>query len=378
MAFNGNSTFPTRIVRLFVQQNVDHAFMVLNTEGEIVAWLAGSETVFGYTAQEVVGRSFEILFTPEDRQTQEPKKELLIGGAGATAEDDRWMVRKDGARFWACGVLQAIRDEDGAILGFGKVLRNRTDFKLQLENLESKSEHLQNSNERKNHFISTLAHELRNPLQSLTNAAQLIRRITKSEDGEFAVAIIDRQIDSMRRMIDDLLEITRVNVGKVQLNFEKISVNSVLESAIETCRPLFENRARKLHVILGDVPTYVNADSSRLQQVFVNLIENAAKYTEADGEIWIKLVSDGSDALATFEDNGIGISAELLPRIFELFTQADYSGAENGGGLGIGLSVVRDIVRMHGGSIQVRSNGVGKGSEFIVRLPLAEESKSDY
>ena len=378
MAFNGNSTFPTRIVRLFVQQNVDHAFMVLNTEGEIVAWLAGSETVFGYTAQEVVGRSFEILFTPEDRQTQEPKKELLIGGAGATAEDDRWMVRKDGARFWACGVLQAIRDEDGAILGFGKVLRNRTDFKLQLENLESKCEHLQNSNERKNHFISTLAHELRNPLQSLTNAAQLIRRITKSEDGEFAVAIIDRQIDSMRRMIDDLLEITRVNVGKVQLNLEKISVNSVLESAIETCRPLFENRARKLHVILGDVPTYVNADSSRLQQVFVNLIENAAKYTEADGEIWIKLVSDGSDALATFEDNGIGISAELLPRIFELFTQADYSGAENGGGLGIGLSVVRDIVRMHGGSIQVRSNGVGKGSEFIVRLPLAEESKSDY
>ena len=372
-----SKTFPIRMVRLFVQQNKDHALMMLDLEGNILAWLAGSENIFGYSSAEITGRSFETLFTPEDRMTKEPQKELSIGRRGGLAEDDRWMLRKDGGKFWASGVLQALRDEQGNIIGFGKVLRNRTDFRTQLETLSTRVSHLELADERKNHFISTLAHELRNPLQSLSNATQILRQLTKHEDGAFAIAIVERQMISMQRMVNDLLDIARISAGKMNLKLEEVSIKAIVEAAIETCRPLFEDRVRNLHIVLGDVPIYVRADSSRLQQVFVNLIENAAKYTDEGGEIWVKLVVDGSDALVIVQDNGIGISAEILPRIFELFTQAEELGNETRGGLGIGLCVVRDIVRLHGGSIQVRSNGLGKGSEFTVRLPLAHPEKSN-
>jgi signal transduction histidine kinase len=237
-------------------------------------------------------------------------------------------------------------------------------------------EGLEQTSDRKNRFISTLAHKLRNPLGSLVNAIQLLRLSgTQTEEEEFAVSAAERQVDTMRRMIDDLLDITRISTGKLRLDLRPESLNEIVTAAAATCRSIATERRQLMHLILGDSPVIVEADSVRLQQVFVNLIQNAAKYTQPGGTIWVKLIIEGRDAVVKIEDNGQGIAPDLLPRIFDLFTQADASSTESRGGLGIGLSVVKDLVRLHDGTVQVRSDGQGKGSEFVVRLPLGDVSQ---
>jgi two-component system CheB/CheR fusion protein len=271
-----------------------------------------------------------MLFSPEDVEARAPDKELEIALSGAPAEDDRWMLRKDRQRFWATGILQAIRDSDGAILGFGKVLRNRTDLKGQLESLENEVRSLRRAEKRKNNFISTLSHELRNPLASLFTAVELLTKASDAADDEasFALSVIKRQVDAMRRLVDDLLDITRVSAGKVKLELSELSLVDVVKAAVEACRPMIDERTHNIHMILGDRPVIVNADRGRLEQVFVNLIQNAAKYTEYGGDIWVKLILEGQEAVVKVEDNGIGISPELLPRIFDLFTQAEFTGRD--------------------------------------------------
>jgi PAS domain S-box-containing protein len=361
------------VLRLFLDQATEHALIVLDRGGIIVQWLAGAQTVFGYSADEVIGRRHSRLFTPEDVEAGAPEKELAIADTGTPAEDDRWMLRKDGLRFWATGILQAIRAADGAVIGYGKVLRNRTDLKGQLESLENEVRKLNRADERKNRFISTLSHELRNPLSSLVTAVELldIASSDPEDDANFALAIIRRQVDAMRRLVDDLLDITRVSAGKVKLELREKSLVEIVKAAADACRPLLTERTHNFHLILGEQPVIVRADAVRLEQVFVNLIQNAAKYTEYSGTIWVKLIVEGQEAVVKVEDTGIGISADLLPQIFDLFTQAEFAAGAATEGLGIGLSVVRDIVQLHGGTVTVRSDGVGKGSEFSVRLPLA-------
>jgi PAS domain S-box-containing protein len=363
---------PAVLVGLLLEQATEHALVIIDTSGTIRHWLAAAETVFGYTAAEVNGRPHSMLFTPEDVAKTAPEKELVIANQGAPAEDDRWMVRKDGLRIWVTGVLQALRDDNNNIIAYGKIIRNRTDLKGHISALEHEITGLKSAEERKNKFISTLAHELRNPLGSLVAASELLKQeIDESDKGRFTLALIDRQLEAIRRLVDDLLDITRLNVGKVQLELREENLADIIRAAVETCQPRIDERTHEVHLILGNEPVFVQADALRLQQVFVNLIENAVKYTKHGGTIWVKLLVDGHEAVIKVEDTGIGISPEVLPRIFDLFTQAEFAKAQSGQGLGIGLSVVKDITRLHGGSVQVRSDGIGKGSEFTVRLPLA-------
>ena len=382
MASTENPSNPdaNELLRLLSAQATEHAVILLDPQGTITAWLPAAEVIFGYSASEIIGERHSILFSSEDVQKGAPEKELAIASSGAPAEDDRWMRRKDGSRFWAVGVLEAIRSSDGALLGYGKVLRNRTDLKGQLEGLEKEIERLEKSGQRKNTFISTLAHELRNPLSSFAGAVELLQAILPdSEDATFAMAIMRRQIDSMRRLVDDLLDVTRISAGKLQLALREESLGEIVKDAVENCRPLINDRTHDFHLFLGDEPLIVQADAVRLRQVFVNLIENAAKYTEYGGTIWVKMLVEGQEAVVKVEDSGIGISADVLPRIFDLFTQAEFVGDHGKAGLGIGLSVVKDITRLHGGTVQVRSDGIGRGSEFVVRLPLAgaDENRPD-
>jgi two-component system CheB/CheR fusion protein len=363
------------LVRLLTHQSTEVALILLNSTGEIVAWLGAAETIFGYTSGEVLGKPPVVLFTPEDVRKGVPKFELETARQNVPAEDDRWMLRKDGIRFWATGVLQPLKDKEGRIVGFAKILRNRTDLKGQLDGLEKRIQSLEASSDRKNKFISTLAHELRNPLASLSTAAALLDADSqKSEDAAYALTVIQRQVDVMRRLIEDLLDVTRISTGKVQLELGEEDLNEIVRSASDACRPIIDERTHRFHLLLSDAPMTILADAARLQQVFVNLIENAARYTQNGGEIWVKVFPESREGVVKVEDSGIGISAEVLPRIFEMFTQAEFSGGKDGG-LGIGLSVVKDLTRLHGGSVQVRSDGVGKGSEFVVRLPLAGADK---
>jgi PAS domain S-box-containing protein len=361
-----------RLLSLLLTQPSEHALIILDPQGTIVHWLAGAENVFGYSAEEVIAKPHVILFTPEDVEADAPMKELEIADAGSPAEDDRWMLRKDGVRFWATGVLQAIKSPSHKKLGYFKVLRNRTDLKGQIEKLENDVAALQEANRRKNSFISTLAHELRNPLSSLALAMELVRpELPTTDETSFALSSFDRQMEAMLRLVEDLLEVTRVHTGKVQLALEDVSLTEILKGAAETCCPHVGERTHELHLILGRQPVFIRGDAVRLRQVFVNLIENAAKYTEFGGQIWVKLLLEGAEAVVKVEDTGIGISPDVLPQIFDLFTQGEFDRTRENTGLGIGLSVVQDITRLHGGTVQVRSDGIGKGSEFTVRLPLS-------
>lgn len=348
----------------------EFAAILLDRDGRIVGWLSGAERVFGYRAEEVIGKSADLLFCPPDVEVGMPAFERQVASQDGRAEDDRWMLRKDGLRFWATGTVSPLHNDAGELRGFAKVLRNRSDLKGQIEALEKRIASLERADANKNKFIATLAHELRTPLSSLTNAAHIIKRAAApTQEAAFAVSIVERQTEAMRRLVDDLVDMTRVNVGKVTLKRHRVELRDVLQEAVDTCRSALDQRTHELKLLMTDNTMTVDGDPGRLRQVFINLLENAVKYTEHGGTIFVKSFVEGHDAVVKVEDTGVGISPETLPRIFDLFTQAEF--AHNEGGLGIGLSVVKDLVTLHGGTVQVRSDGLGKGSEFTVRLPLA-------
>jgi signal transduction histidine kinase/ActR/RegA family two-component response regulator len=226
---------------------------------------------------------------------------------------------------------------------------------------------------RKDEFLAMLSHELRNPLSSILNAVYLLR-LQKDEDliQQRARNIIERQVGNLSQLVDDLLEISRITVGSIQLRREHLDMRGVVELAVETVRPQMERRKQEIQVTLPAQPVWQHADPARLEQVLVNLLGNAAKYTDDCGRIWLTLEEEGEQAVLRVRDTGIGILPELLPRIFDLFTQADRSADRSQGGLGIGLTLVERLVEMHGGTVQAHSAGLGLGSEFTVRLPRRE------
>ncbi len=225
---------------------------------------------------------------------------------------------------------------------------------------------------RKDEFLALLSHELRNPLAPLASAAALLR--LQPDDAAVqrkARSIIERQVGQLMHLVDDLLEVSRIATGRVQLKRQTIDVGSIVERAVETTRPIVAMRQHTLTVCLPPHPVWLHADAARLEQLVVNLLNNAAKYTDEGGRIEVHLQREADQALLLVRDNGIGISAELLPRIFDLFTQADRSLDRAQGGLGIGLSLVQHLVGLHGGSVEVSSE-LGQGSEFRVRLPAVD------
>jgi signal transduction histidine kinase len=232
-------------------------------------------------------------------------------------------------------------------------------------------EALRETDRRKDEFLLTLAHELRNPLVPIRNALEIMRLSGNQPTVvESSRAMIERQIKQMVRLIDDLLDMARISRGTIQLKRERVEVSRVVASAVESCRPLIDSAGHLLTVSLPDEPIVVDADPTRLTQILLNLLNNAAKYTEPGGSIWLTAARDGSDVVFRIKDRGIGIPADLLPKIFEMLTQVGRSHDGTQSGLGIGLSLVKTLVHLHGGSVEAHSAGPGQGSEFIVRLPL--------
>jgi signal transduction histidine kinase len=229
---------------------------------------------------------------------------------------------------------------------------------------------IQEQDLRKNEFLAMLAHELRNPLAPIRNAVQLLRQGNEEDTGvKWANDVIDRQVKQMVRLVDDLLDVSRITRGKVQLKAELIDVEAAVSSAVETSRPLIDERRHDLTVTLPPSPLWVSADPARLAQILANLLNNAAKYTPEGGRITFTTEREGEAAVFRVRDSGVGIAADMLPRVFDLFTQIDRSLDRAEGGLGIGLTLVHRLVEMHGGTVQAFSDGLGCGSEFVVRLP---------
>ena len=230
---------------------------------------------------------------------------------------------------------------------------------------------VQEADRRKDEFLAMLAHELRNPIAPIRNAVHVLRLCGSSDpEMEKPRAIIDRQLRQLTRLVDDLLDVSRITRGKICLQLEPVNVRTVVTSAVETSRPLIEARKHQLTVSLPQEPVFVNADRDRLSQVLSNLLNNAAKYTESGGSISVQAEQDGEEAVFRVRDTGAGIPPSMLPHIFDLFIQVDQSLDRSQGGLGIGLTLVRRLVEMHGGKVQASSEGPGQGSEFVVRLPL--------
>jgi signal transduction histidine kinase len=251
----------------------------------------------------------------------------------------------------------------GTIILFGTVMRRAN------ERERAAAAALADLNQRKDRLLATVAHELRNPLEPIRTAAELLRRGvgTATPTDDFASGMIDRQIDHLTRLIDDLVDIDRIARNELELRLERQSLTALLEQAVASTRPTIEARKQRLVATLDPNPLELQGDGHRLQQVFVNLLLNASKFSAHDGRIEVLSEREGSVAILSVRDNGRGVSPEALPHLFETFYQAD----RNSRGLGLGLAIVHRLVVLHGGTVTAQSAGLGRGSEFRIRLPLA-------
>ncbi|MBA3476812.1 MAG: PAS domain-containing sensor histidine kinase [Lautropia sp.] len=357
-----------RLLSVLLEQATDHAMLLFGVDERVLWASPGAETILGRSCEELVGVAAADMFLQEDVELGIPEQEFEIARSRGSAEDDRWSQRPDGSRFWATGLAYALRDRGGEIIGYGKIIQNRTDWKLRQETIVNRLRAVTDLDAHKNTLIATLAHELRNPLAPLMNATSMLR---EGMPADYPIRLIERQVDFIQRLVDDLLEATRASAGKLELKRERLLLQDVITAAVETVRPLLERHLHKIDLLATPGPIFVNADTIRLQQVFSNLLSNAAKYTHDGGNIWVRATTEDTDAVVRIEDNGIGIAPDMLLHIFELFAQVR-TPATPDGGLGIGLSLVKELVNLHGGSVQANSDGIGKGSVFIVRLPLAQ------
>jgi PAS domain S-box-containing protein len=275
------------------------------------------------------------------------------------------LVRTDGAVIYVQNDIEPLYDRDGQIYGCVSVCVDVTERKL------AEGE-MRDSARKKDEFLATLSHELRNPLAPIRTAIEVMRLAREDQDiVENARITVERQLHHLVRITDDLLDVSRITQDKLQLRRERVDVRSAIDSAVEATRPLIDAQAQSLTVNVPDAPLWVDADFTRLVQALSNLLNNAAKYTDFAGRIRVAAAEEAGTAVVSVSDTGIGIAAEMLPRIFDMFTQLQAFGDRTHGGLGIGLSLAKRLIELHGGTLEARSGGPGQGSTFVVRIPLA-------
>ena len=351
--------------RLMVEAVQDYAIFMLDPEGRVASWNAGAERIKGYRPSEILGQHFSRFYPPESIARGWPDEELARARATGRFEDVGWRLRKDGTRFWANVVITALHDRSGQLRGFTKVTRDLTE-RRRVEALEEEGRQI-------NEFLAMLGHELRNPLAPIRNAVALMgAKGVADPTTSWARDVIERQVGHLSRLVDDLLDVGRITSGKITLQRETIDLVSVVSRAIEAARPLYDQRRQIVEIDLAKGGLHVDGDATRLAQVFINLLSNAAKYTPEGGHIWVQARREGDQAVVRVRDDGVGMTADLVPHVFDIFVQGDRSLERAEGGLGIGLTLVDRLVALHGGNVSARSAGPGLGSEFVVRLPMAE------
>jgi len=366
--------------RLLVRGVRDCAIYMLAPDGTVTSWSAAAEQMFGYREEEIVGQHRGVLFTDEQRAAGRPQRGLEEALAIGSSEEEAWRVRKDGSRFWANALVTPLRDDAGNLRGFGNVTRDFTDRKRAENRLRESEERLRASesalreaDRQKNQFLAMLSHELRNPLAPIRNSLYILDRAAPGgEQAKRAQAIIHRQIGQLTWLIDDLLDVTRIAHGKIELQRERLDLNELAHRAVEDHRAVFAKNELRLEVLPAPAEVWVDGDRVRLAQVVGNLLQNAAKFTPRGGKTTVSVESDLArrQATLTVRDTGAGIQPEMLPRLFQAFAQADATLDRSKGGLGLGLALVKGLVEMHGGSASAASDGPGKGATFTITLPL--------
>jgi len=474
------------IYRKAIEDIRDYAIFTVDAHGIVTNWNEGAQQILGYTEDEIVGKDGAKIFTAEDRGRLIPEKELSNAARFGRAEDERWHVRRDGSRFWASGVVTAVRDQAGKLIGFSKVMRDMTErnklteerdrfFALSMdmltivnldgrfqrvnpafqevlgfseeellntsifelvhpddleatlngyqklslgepirfmenrlrckdatykwvawscfplpedgvafgvgrdttevrrmqEVLRLRADEMQAANKVKDEFLATMSHELRTPLTSILGWARLLDSNQLNEkERERAIRVIQRNAEAQSRLVEDLLDVSRIITGKLKIDFQPVAFAAVTESAINSLRPAID--AKQLHLVTAIDPTAgpILGDRSRLEQIVTNLLSNAIKFTPAGGRIDVRLERSDSIVRLELKDTGIGIAPEHLPYIFERFRQVDSSTIRAHSGLGLGLAIVDYLVRQQGGSVSAESEALGKGTTFRVEFPL--------
>jgi PAS domain S-box-containing protein len=365
--------------RLLVEGVQDCAIFLLNPDGHVASWNRGAERIKGYAAGEIIGKHFSVFYTPEGVTAGDPQRELDAAIAKGSSEEEGWRVRRNGSRFWANVIMSVLRDETGSLRGFVNVSRDVTERRRLEQVLRERLDDLAEADRQKNEFLAMLAHELRNPLAPMRNALHLMK--TPGASGAMVNQVRDvmeRQLHQLVRLVDDLLDVSRIIRGKIELRKESLDLAVAVSRAVETAHHVVESQGHELVISLPDHAVRVEGDLIRLSQVIANVLTNAAKYTEKAGRITVRLEREDGEAVVRVRDTGVGIPTEVQPHIFDLFVQGDRSLARSQGGLGVGLTLARRLVEMHGGSIgvacqkeQVRKNRLHLASGRTSPTPSA-------
>ena len=374
--------------RLLVEGVRDYAIFMLDPTGHVASWNSGAQLIKGYTAAEIIGRHFSIFYPPEDVRAGKLERELRIAITEGRYEEEGWRVRKDGTRFWANVLITAVFDAHGELRGFAKVTRDMSEQKRAEEQREQLHQHeLQLVHERevrvqmeaavemRDTFLTILAHELRTPLTTLLGTAQLLLRRAQREG-----AIADRDRRSLQVIVDQAarlndmvsfqLDISRLHTDQLQIERAPVDVTALAKLIVEEVLPTISHH----RIIYGgpDTPLLVEGDRPRLIQVFHNLVQNAIKYSPAGGEVRVQVERANRTVRIAISDQGIGIPQAELPRLFQRFYRASNVDERQISGLGVGLYLVKELVTLHRGTVEVMSKE-GHGSTFIITLPLLEE-----
>ena len=359
-----------------IVESSEDAIISKGLDGTVTSWNAGAERLFGYTAAEALGQPVALLIPP-DRLGEEEFILERLRRSEVVEPFDTVRRRQDGTLFDVSVTASPIRDSHGNLEGAAIIARDITARKRAEAALREADRH-------KNEFLAMLAHELRNPLAPILGSIEIIRR-SKSVEGsgsvlegtagvDHAVDVLARQTGHMIRLVDDLLDAGRISSGKIDLRREHVELSSVVQHAVDANRPLTERREQELTVVLPPTALCVDADPTRLAQIIGNLLNNASKFTERGGHIWLTVEVSPPLVILRVRDTGVGIAPDRLQGIFDMFTQIDISLERSAVGLGIGLTLVRTLVEMHGGTVEAISPGLGQGSEFVVRLPILVEA----
>jgi PAS domain S-box-containing protein len=348
-----------------IGESIDYGVWVCDPDGRCVYASDSFLKLVGRTQEQCSDRGWADVLHPDDVEATLAAWEECVRSGRQWDREHR--VRGADGRWYpvlARGV--PVRNERGETTAWAGI-------NLDISRLKDVEQELRDADRRKDDFLATLAHELRNPLAPIRNSLAVLRLAGANPAGERVYEMMERQVDQMVRLVDDLLEVSRITRGKVELRRERVELGAVLRAAVETSRPLLDAASHRLELVLPEGKLFLDADPVRLAQVFANLLNNAAKYTEERGRIALDARCQASEVVVSVRDDGVGIPPDRLAEVFEPFTQVDRSLGRAQGGLGIGLTLVRRLVELHGGRVEARSDGPGRGSEFLVTLPLASE-----
>ncbi|MBV9316200.1 MAG: PAS domain S-box protein, partial [Gammaproteobacteria bacterium] len=342
-------------------------------DGRITSWNAAAERLLGYTESEIAGKSIMTIIPPELHGEEQRILQRLRRGE-RIEHFDTVRLAKDGRRIEVSLTISPLKDSEGEVIGASKIMR---DIRRRKELERS----LQEEHRLKDEFLAMLAHELRNPLAPIRTASEILSCLpAEGVHAQSAVGTIKRQVTHLTRLVDDLLDVSRITQGHIELQRQPVDLASVIAEAVETVEPQLREKRHRLSVIAstGHEPLYVNGDFARLVQCVGNILSNAAKFTDPGGEISVRTQADSPAAVIEVVDNGAGIGPDLLQKVFDLFVQSDRTLDRMQGGLGIGLAVVKRLVQMHGGEVTAASPGVGQGATFKIRLPRVSRPQAEH